>query len=403
MRDDARLQSTIELLDEIQCQTLAADRVATQFFRSRRYMGSKDRRAISEMTFDIIRNLAIIDWNVEEPTGRTRVARYLRDFKKMPLKQVITSFTGERHAPNILREHEIAAFKTSTDNAPEWVMLNLPEWLYKQFAEIYGDEVKDLLKFMEQPAPLDMRVNTLKTTVEKAIADLKEHGIEAKPTPLSKVGLRTARGQPLSNTPVFQQGHVDVQDDGSQHVTYLVDAKPKMKVLDFCAGGGGKTLALAATMENSGTLVATDVAERRLKHAKVRLRRAGVTNTECRVLDNKWIKRQAGKFDRVLVDAPCSGTGTWRRNPDLKWRFTDADVLELCAKQHDILKQAATMVKSGGKLVYVTCSLLPQENQQQIEVFLKAHPDFKRAADDVHIVPHKDKSDGFYAGVLEKA
>jgi 16S rRNA (cytosine967-C5)-methyltransferase len=231
---------------------------------------------------------------------------------------------------------------------------------------------------MGEPAPLDLRVNILKGSRDEAIAALAGESIEAAPTPLSPWGLRIAGRRLVSSGAAFQSGLVEIQDEGSQILAALVDARPQMRVADWCAGAGGKTLALAMTMQNGGHIVACDGSVPRLDGAVRRLRRAGVHNVERHLIEpgSKWSKRRAASFDRVLVDAPCTGTGTWRRNPDARSRLVERDLLELVDKQAGILAAAARLVRAGGRLVYATCSVLPQENEAQVETFLAAHPEF---------------------------
>ena len=247
-------------------------------------------------------------------------------------------------------------------------------------------------------------------------------GVATEPTPLSPVGLRLRKRVPLSGLAAFKDGLFDVQDEGSQIAALMAGARPGMRVVDFCAGAGGKTLALAAGMANRGKLVACDVSARRLERAALRLRRAGVGNVERRVLtseNDKWVKRHAGGFDRVLVDAPCLGTGTWRRNPDAKWRSRPEDLAELVERQQAILRSAARLVRSGGRLVYVTCSLLREEDEAQADAFLAAMPDFAlvpaaRAWKEtiggaspagenyLFLTPARHGTDGFFVAVFER-
>src|SRR6185369_3433163 len=229
-------------------------------------------------------------------------------------------------------------------------------------------------------ASTDLRVNTIKATREEAIAALKAEGIVAAPTTLSPVGLRVHGRPPLATLQCFKDGLIEVQDEGSQLVALLADARPGMRVADFCAGAGGKTLAIAAQMKNKGKIVACDVLEGRIERAAVRFNRAGVHNVERKALSSErdqWVKRHAGTFDRVLVDAPCTGTGTWRRNPDAKWKLSPEDLTELAEIQRNILDSAWRLVKPGGRLIYATCSLLAEENEAQVEAFLSEHADFR--------------------------
>jgi 16S rRNA (cytosine967-C5)-methyltransferase len=274
-----------------------------------------------------------------------------------------------------------------------------------------------------EEAATDIRVNALKADRAAALRALKAEKVEAQPTSLSPFGLRVAGRPPLASLEVFKSGAIEVQDEGSQLVALLTDARPGQRVVDFCAGAGGKTLALAAQMKNKGHIVACDVLEGRIMRASTRLRRAGVHNVERRALSSErdpWVKRHAAAFDRVLVDAPCSGSGTWRRNPDQKWRLMPSDLEELIVLQESILKSAARLVKQGGRLVYATCALLPGENEGQIRRFLETHDKFRivpvaevwktviggecpATGDFLRLSPARHGTDGFFVAVLERS
>jgi 16S rRNA (cytosine967-C5)-methyltransferase len=260
------------------------------------------------------------------------------------------------------------------------------------------------LRALLEPAPLDLRVNLLKATREEARAALAAEGLDATPTPHSPWGLRLEGRRQITTGPAFRAGLVEIQDEGSQLVAALVDARPGQRVADLCAGAGGKTLALAMTMQNRGQLIACDVSAARLDGAVRRLRRAGVHNVERHLLEpgDKWIKRRANGFDRVLVDAPCTGTGTWRRNPDARLRLTEVDLAELLPKQAALLDQAAILVRTGGRLVYATCSLLAEENEAQVTAFLARCPSFALVGDPLSLSPARHGTDGFFAAVLER-
>jgi 16S rRNA (cytosine967-C5)-methyltransferase len=267
-----------------------------------------------------------------------------------------------------------------------------------------------------------LRVNLLKADRKTARHALAAEGVATEPTPLSPVGLRLDKRAPLSGLAAFRDGLFDVQDEGSQIAALMAGARPGMRVVDFCAGAGGKTLALAAGMANRGKLVACDVSADRLERAGRRLRRAGVGNVERRALSSehdKWVRRHAGGFDRVVVDAPCLGTGTWRRNPDAKWRSQPNDLSELIERQQQILRSAARLVRPGGRLVYVTCSLLREEDEAQAEAFLAAEPGFAlMPASSVwretiggvspggdrylFLTPARHGTDGFFVAVFER-
>ena len=301
-------------------------------------------------------------------------------------------------------------------------MNDLPEWFEPYFERAFGKRLEREMAALNMPAPVDLRVNLLKTDRATARRALAAEHVSVEPTPWSPIGLRLVERAPLSGLAAFREGLVEVQDEGSQIAGLLVDARPGMRVVDFCAGAGGKTLALAAGMANRGKLVACDVSERRLERAARRLRRAGVGNVERRPLASerdKWVKHHAGSFDRALVDVPCLGTGTWRRNPDAKWRTRPEDVAQLVIRQQQILSSAARLVRPGGRLVYVTCSLLREEDEAQAEAFLAAEPDFSLlpaarvwretiggAAPGgdgcLRLTPARHGTDGFFIAIFER-
>jgi 16S rRNA (cytosine967-C5)-methyltransferase len=305
----------------------------------------------------------------------------------------------------------------------EATRLNLPDFLLDSFRARFADALHAEATAFDQPASLDLRVNLLKADRETARAALAAEGFDAEPTPLSPWGLRLASRAPVTGTKAFREGLVEIQDEGSQLIAWLTDARPGMRVLDFCAGAGGKSLAMAAAMQNRGQVIAADTSLKRLDAAVRRLRRAGIHNVERRAIGpgEKWIKRSAGKFDRVLVDAPCTGTGTWRRNPDARFRLRPDALAELVTKQRAILESAAPLVKAGGRLVYATCSVLPEENERQVEKVLTALPEFsvvsvsqvwvsqtwREAAlpcADPYLMlsPAAHGTDGFFAAILQR-
>jgi 16S rRNA (cytosine967-C5)-methyltransferase len=304
---------------------------------------------------------------------------------------------------------------------PVQMRSNLPKWLFDKFVAQYGqDETLALAHALNQPAPLDLRVNSIKNTREEVMARLLEAPVAAEPTPYAPLGLRVLKKPALQNLPVFKDGGIEVQDEGSQILSQIVGAKRGEMVVDFCAGAGGKTLALGALMRNTGRLYAFDVSEKRLAKLKPRMARSGLSNVHpvqiAHERDAK-VKRLAGKIDRVLVDAPCSGMGTLRRNPDVKWRQKEDAILEMQEKQIGILDGAARLLKGGGRLVYATCSLLAEENQRVAENFLATHPEFDlvpmstvlaeqkiplEMGDYLVLLPHIHQTDGFFAAVFER-
>jgi 16S rRNA (cytosine967-C5)-methyltransferase len=392
----ARLQAAIELLAEMQEARSPADRVSAAFFRARRYMGGQDRRDVVDRAYRILRRRAALDWWLDRahPEGRfdasldrqrARVIASLALVDHWDFDRIAGSFDGGQYRPATLDTHERRLLKALSGKTilhadqPLCVRYEIPEWLEEEFRGIFGERLEAELAALMGEAATDLRTNTIKAKRDEAIAALAREGVEGKPTPLSPLGIRVAGRPPLASLNCFKQGMIEVQDEGSQLVALLSDARPGQRVIDFCAGAGGKTLALAAAMANKGKLVAADVLKGRVERAATRLNRAGVHNVERRGLESErdpWVKRHAGTYERVLVDAPCSGTGTWRRNPDAKWRLTPKDIEELIELQRRILTSAARLVKPGGRLIYATCSLLPRENQRQIEWFLGQAEEF---------------------------
>jgi 16S rRNA (cytosine967-C5)-methyltransferase len=427
----ARVAATIELLDEIVSRSeRPADGVANAFFRTRRFIGGGDRRFVSERVWGILRRYGQLAWWLDrtrhpDRSARAIVAADLILHEGLALEQVVAMFDGGRYRPAPLDELEHRALRQMDGHSlphpqqPDWVRLNVQEWVAPHLQEAYGDAWGREIAALEMPPPVDLRVNRLKATVEEARAALHREGIETEPMRYSVDGLRLKRRLSVVTSNAFQEGLVEIQDEGSQLVAALVDAQPGMQVADYCAGAGGKTLAIAAGMNNKGRVVAMDVLENRLDRSAQRLRRAGAHNVERRAIgeDNaKWLKRQKGAFDRVLVDAPCTGTGTWRRNPDGRWTLRPEDLAELVPKQADILAAASRLVKPGGGLVYATCSVLPAEDERQIEAFLANHPDFSivpvealdlppelAAGPYLRLSPLRHGTDGFFAAALVRS
>ena len=389
MTPGARVAATIELLDEIVSRSeRPADLVANAFFRARRFIGSGDRRAVADRVWGILRRYGQLSWWLDrtraDRSARTFVAADLLLVEGLALNDMQALFDGGRYRPSPLEDAEARALRQmeghslSHPEQPDWVRLNVQEWTAPHLREAYGEAWGREIAALETPAPVDLRVNRLKATIEDARRALHREGIETEPMRYAPHGLRLKRRLSVVAGEAFQTGLVEIQDEGSQLVAALVDARPGLQVADYCAGAGGKTLAIAAGMNNKGRVVAMDVLETRLDRSAQRLRRAGAHNVERRALGEnaKWLKRQKASFDRVLVDAPCTGTGTWRRNPDGRWTLSPQDLAELLPKQAAILDAAARLVKPGGKLIYATCSVLPDENERQVEAFLESHADF---------------------------
>jgi 16S rRNA (cytosine967-C5)-methyltransferase len=425
----ARLSAAIELLAAIESHPRKpADAVANAYFRDRRFIGGGDRRAVSERSWSVLRARRRLGWWLERarlPANPRLLAAASLLLQSWTLEGVVKSFSGGRYGPSSLDGAEQAALRGLEGHTldhpemPDAVRLEMPDWVLPHFQARFGMELDAEMAAMGEPAPLDLRVNLLKSSLVAAQAALAAEGLDAEPTKLSPWGLRIQGRRPVTAGGTFQTGQIEIQDEGSQLVAALVGAAPEMRVADWCAGAGGKTLALAMTMQNRGHISACDVSAFRLDGAVRRLRRAGVHNVERHLVavGDKWAKRRAGSFDRVLVDAPCTGTGTWRRNPDARLRLAERDLHELLSKQAGILEQAARLVRSGGWLVYATCSLLPEENEAQVQGFLAAHREFavvplSRAwtlaapvpcADPfLTLTPRRHGTDGFFAAVLER-
>lgn len=439
MRPGARLQTAIELLDDIDAQSgKPADAVMSDGFRQRRYAGSKDRAAIAEIVYGVLRCRAQVDWWLSRSdlpiSGRSRALTYtalkaaneegdetqaLAEFADAGAYGVTPPSAEEDAWLTELRGHSL-----EHPDQPSWTATNLPDWFATGLQAQFGAAWQKQAAALAAEAPVDIRANLLKADREAVAVALAQEGIETTYFDLSPVGLRLTKRRPLRGTKAFKDGLLEVQDEGSQLVALLTYAKPGMKVVDFCAGAGGKTLALAAGMENKGRIVACDTSEIRLNRAADRIKRAGSYIVERRVLSSardKWVKRRSGRFDggfdRVLVDAPCTGSGTWRRNPDQKWRVGETDVAELTALQSDILSSAARLVAPGGRLIYATCSMLTAENEARVEAFLAEREDFFRfPIEDVwaeavggncpvtggalQLTPADQGTDGFYCAVL---
>ena len=412
----ALLKHAEALLSELLRSSFAADSVVSRYFRQHRELGHKDRGFIAESVYTVLRR------------KRSLSARCLDDVTSRRLllaSLACVQGLNRRELESVLSESEGKwlgqAKAVKAEDLPPAVRLDLPDWLYEVLAQQFeGDELEKLANSLNQPAPLDLRVNTLKAERDAVLEKLQTEGVAAEPCRYSPLGIRLIGKPSLSRHPLFLDGSIEVQDEGSQLLGFLLQPKRGEMVADFCAGAGGKTLLLGAMMRSQGRLYAFDVAEKRLAKLKPRLARSGLSNVHPVRIDSEHdirIKRLAGKLDRVLVDAPGSGLGTLRRNPDLKWRQTPDSVAELTAKQASILDAAAVLVKTGGRLVYATCSLLERENDAVVSGFLAAHPEFvSLSASDVlgkqgiaietserlRLLPHRHGTDGFFAAVMER-
>jgi len=443
MTPAARVQAVIEILDGLAAQPAGrmapAEQVVNDYLRQRRYIGSKDRRAVTAMAYDVLRHRARIAWwlaraGAGDTAPRRQMLAWLERCAGETPESLQAVFDGARYAPPPLEGGEAALAErlagADLPSPPPEVACEVPAWLWPRFVAAFGAETEREAAALLEEAPVDLRVNTLLGTREAARAALREEGIETQPTPLSPVGLRVEGRRPLRSSAAFAAGLVELQDEGSQLAALLVEARPAMAVADVCAGAGGKTLALAATMKGEGRLLAMDAAQARLDRSALRLRRAGVNERH-----HGFVERRAaqgvtggdlaadtalhGVFDRVLVDAPCSGSGAWRRHPDARWRLTPEALERYEQAQRAVLRQAAPLVKPGGRLIYVTCSLLREENEAQVESFLADLTRFEAVpAGDVWrrvlktdytggnpyltLTPARHGTDGFFVAVLQR-
>ena len=408
----ALLQLATQALDLVLDFKYPADKVLSTFFRENKKLGAHDRSFIAEAVFGVLRRYRYLSVVVPAANPRTLVVAWLIKVRGM------SGAVLENFARPELIAHIRAA---KTDNLPLGVAAELPDWVIEKLQPTMSDaDILALGRALQQQAPLDLRVNTHKASREAVLERLLSEGYKATPTPHSPWGIRLADNPAINRHPLFVDGSVEVQDDGSQLLALLVGARRGEMVCDFCAGAGGKTLAIGAMMANSGRLYAFDVADKRLINLKPRLARSGLSNVMPQLLSSEndtRVKRLAGKLDRVLVDAPCSGFGTLRRNPDLKFRQSAESVAELTQKQAAIVRSASRLLKPGGRLVYATCSLLPEENEQIIESFMKQGgfsllpvaallPQANLTLPDnesyLRLSPARDGTDGFFAAVLVK-
>ena len=382
MTPSARISAAIEVLADIAERRRPAGDSLKDWGLAHRFAGSKDRASIASHVYDALRVKSSAAWIMGEETPRALVLGSLRQIRGMDADAIAALCTGEGHGPAALSEAEQTRLRTATlDDAPDHVRGDYPEWLAEHFAAAFGDQAVAEGRALADRAPVDLRINRLKGDRDKA-AKMLSH-LEPEMTPLSPLGLRLktsadGRGPSLSAESAYVRGFVEVQDEGSQLAALIAGAKPGMQVLDLCAGGGGKTLALAAEMDNKGQVYARDTDGRRLMPIYPRLDRANVRNVQVRA--PKGMKDVltdcVARCDLVLVDAPCTGTGTWRRNPDAKWRTRPGALEQRMSEQDEVLANAAQYVKAGGVLAYITCSLLRAEDEDRIDAFLSAHADF---------------------------
>jgi len=408
----AMLAGAIERVAQLD---VPADAALYAFFRAHGEMGARDRALVADGAFAYLRRKRSLEALAQSTLPRhLALAVAVRDF----------DFSVRELTPaiNASDAEWLAAFKSRLhETLPPAVAADVPDWLWDRLGDVYGDDARAAIaRSWQAPAPLDLRANVMKASRDEALAALAAEGLAVVATPYAPNGIRIDGRPSMAAHPWVVDGRLEVQDEGSQLIGVLVAPRRNDMVVDFCAGAGGKTLLLGAMMRSQGRLYAFDVAARRLQNMTPRLARSGLSNVHPQVIAHERdakVKRLAGKIDRVLVDAPCTGFGTLRRNPDLKWRQTPQDLAELTAKQTRILDAASMLVKPGGRVVYATCSVLPEENDAIVDAFLGTHPAFAErdvapllaqagvALDTgprLRLLPHLHGCDGFFAAVLER-
>lgn len=432
MTPAARLSAVIEILTDIGQSGRSADKVLEAWVRASRFAGSKDRAYVSERLYLVLRQRAALAHAMASDAPRALVFGSVRLFDHYDVDAISALATGEGHAPAILTDYEREALEQAAlppATEKPWVRLNYPQWLHPEFERAFGADLERQMEAMTARAPFDLRVNTLKTSREAAVLALEAEGLQPVPTHCSPWGLRFEKHPRIASLESFKSGLVEVQDEGSQIACLVANASPGEQVVDLCAGGGGKTLALAAMMKNRGQIFAADINPARLARIRPRAERAGLRNVQYRQLSpfepdgaDSSMADLEGRCDLVFIDAPCSGSGAWRRQPDARWRLTPEELERLTALQDEVLARGARLVKPGGRLVYVTCSLLPGENEDRVAAFLGAHAGYAMepwhtgwsadiprprgkgtgARPDLRLTPANSETDGFYVARMRR-
>ena len=433
MTPSARCQAAIDILNAIEETTRAADSIIRRYFRAGRYAGSGDRRAIQALVYVILRKRGQLDWWCKrcdiELTSRSRVLMALILCAPWETASPGDAFLPSKYGPASLSQVEAAVIDelrgASLDHSaqPVSVSLNIPAWLERQYCPEIKNNFEIETKKLESQADVDLRVNTLKSNRLEVLSELRNASIEAMPTSWAPHGIRLKQRSPLTGLSAFRNGFFEPQGEASQLAAELAGAEPGQSVLDLCAGAGGKALAIAACMRNEGRLVLHDVDPARLRRAEERMQRAGVNIHENQYLTETLNSENTAhelNYDIVVIDAPCSGSGTWRRNPEAKWRLNEERLREHTMQQHGLLKTGANAVRPGGRLVYMTCSILAAENRDRIDEFLAMDgadfeliapgKDWRRVTGqeldpvgaDLQLTPARHGTDGFYVAILRR-
>ncbi len=390
MTPSARLQAAIDIVEGLGASAQPADRYIKEWFTTRRFAGSGDRRAVGEMVFRVLRHRASLAWRMqsESPRALLTAALLADDINPESL------FTGG-YGPAPLTNEEQAVIAATPAPAPSWVKGEYPQWLESELTRRFGDALADEMHAFATRAPVDLRVNSLKAARDDVLAALKIDGFDAQA--IGTLGIRCPPGtRNLDKHALFLSGAFEIQDLAAQTSVELAAVKPGMRVLDLAAGAGGKSLALAAAMQNTGEIIASDTRGAALAELEKRAKRAGADIIRAHVLGDL----PTGPFDLVFLDAPCSGSGTWRRQPELKWRLTPGRLSVLAATQDQLLEQAGAL--AGTAMIYATCSILPQENEDRVAGFLARNPGFRRVRPDFQASPAASGMDGFYAAFLTR-
>lgn len=428
MKSGARIQAVIDILTAFEARPKPLERMLKDWGRANRYAGSKDRRTIGEYAYSVMRMRGELAHKMASTEPRALMIALLhRQSLQSGEDGWKTWFDGSTHAPEPLAMSEVQQLVADETELPPAARLNIQDWLLDDVTRTFGADATVAMAAMAGRATIDLRVNVLKTTRLEAHEALASENIETGGTPLAPLGLRIVEASggsrsTVDQTDAYKRGLVEIQDEGSQLAAMIAGAKPGDQVIDLCAGAGGKTLALAAAMGNHGQIFACDTEDAKLKNLKPRLARAGVRNVQVRKIRpftpgpddvDPDLYELAASADLVLLDVPCSGSGTWRRHPDARWRLTPEDLDTYCAAQASILKRGADLVKPGGRLVYITCSILARENEEQVTRFLNGNSDFKQQDIDLSLpgirikrslqmAPHITGTDGFFVAVMQK-